>query len=479
MENPIPILCGDYPDLTLVRVGSDYYLTHSTNVYAPSLLIWHSHDLMNWRPVVSALPGGDGDVWAPDLSYHDGRFYIYYTATGRNKVVHADRIEGPWSEPIDLNVPHIDPCYVLGDPVPDGGEQPHWLFLSGGHLVRLTRDGLATIGAAKKVYDGWPIPADWRIEGEAEEGPKLFWREGWCYLITAQGGTAGPATGHMAVAARSRSVAGPWENSPYNPLLRTESREDRWYSKGHATLFDTPEGDWWAVYHAYDKGYWTLGRHTLIERIAWTEDSWPVLAETPVLLAAMPPLSDDFASPNLGYQWRFFRGTNAGRCEIKDAALRLYGRGESIASGSDPLCCLPQDQSYEVEVDVELEGDATAALVLWYDERCLTGLGLNGLGVLFLHHTHQSLFLRRLTRRARLRLVNDHQEVEFWVLLPGEEWQKLALGLEVSGWQHNTLGGFLGLRIGLTVSGSSSARFRDFRYQRLEEGFQENWDRQI
>jgi hypothetical protein len=67
MANLIPILCGDYPDPSLVRVGGDYYLTHSTFVYAPSLLIWHSQDLLTWRPVVSALPVGDGDIWAPDL----------------------------------------------------------------------------------------------------------------------------------------------------------------------------------------------------------------------------------------------------------------------------------------------------------------------------------------------------------------------------------------------------------------------------
>ena len=73
---------------------------------------------------------------------------------------------------------------------------------------------------------------------------------------------------------------GPWENSPYNPIVRTQSREERWWSKGHGTLVDTPEEDWWIVYHAYEKEYLTLGRQTLIEPVEWTEDGWFKLSDS-------------------------------------------------------------------------------------------------------------------------------------------------------------------------------------------------------
>ena len=106
------------------------------------------------------------------------------------------------------------------------------------------------------------------------EGPKLLHKDGYYYMVSAEGGTAGPATSHMVVVARSKSVFGPWENSPYNPLVHTYSASDPWWSKGHGTLIDDAEGNWWVVYHAYAQGYHTLGRQTLIDPVEWTTDGW-------------------------------------------------------------------------------------------------------------------------------------------------------------------------------------------------------------
>src|SRR5204863_2608061 len=142
-----------------------------------------------------------------------------------------ERIEGPWSEPVDLHLPdHIDP----GHAVDEAGRR--WLFLSGGDRIALAEDGLSTVGAVEHVYDPWRPPSDWVIEGFSPEGPKITRHGGWYYLITAVGGTAGPPTGHMVIAARARSLAGPWENHPANPLVRTTSAAQRWWSRGHATL---------------------------------------------------------------------------------------------------------------------------------------------------------------------------------------------------------------------------------------------------
>ena len=99
------------------------------------------------------------------------------------------------------------------------------------------------------------------------ESPKLNEHNGYYYLTSAQGGTAGPATSHMVVSARSKSVTGPWENSPYNPIVHTYSVTDSWWSKGHGTLIDDVNGNWWIVYHAYANDYHTLGRSTLIEPV--------------------------------------------------------------------------------------------------------------------------------------------------------------------------------------------------------------------
>src|SRR3546814_17757621 len=93
-------------------------------------------------------------------------------------------------------------------------------------------------------------------------------------MITAVGGTAGPPTGHMVIAARSKSIHGPWENCPANPLVRTRSAVEKWWSRGHATLVEGPAGDWWSVYHGYENGYWTLGRQALLDPVEWTDDGW-------------------------------------------------------------------------------------------------------------------------------------------------------------------------------------------------------------
>lgn len=82
----------------------------------------------------------------------------------------------------------------------------------------------------------------------------------------------------MCVVARSKSALGPWENSPYNPLVHTYSADEEWWSKGHGTIFDDADGNWYIAYHSYRNGYHTLGRTTIIESIQWTEDGWPKLA---------------------------------------------------------------------------------------------------------------------------------------------------------------------------------------------------------
>jgi beta-xylosidase len=103
-----PILAGDHPDASPIRVGDDFYLTHSSFDYAPGLLIWHSRDLINWKAVAAALPGYSGGVWAPYLCEHEGRFYIYFPSNQRLHVVHADKPTGQWRRPsISASTPSI------------------------------------------------------------------------------------------------------------------------------------------------------------------------------------------------------------------------------------------------------------------------------------------------------------------------------------------------------------------------------------
>ena len=165
-----PILSGDRPDPSLLRVGKDYYLVNSSFESTPGLMIWHSLDLVNWEPVGPALQKYVGSVWAPDLVHYKSRFYIYFPAVGSygitNMVVYADSIRGPWSDPIGLGVGNFfDPGHAVGL---DG---KRYLFLNAGHMSPLADDGLTVIGPAKQVYSGWKYPDDWEVETFAQVAP--------------------------------------------------------------------------------------------------------------------------------------------------------------------------------------------------------------------------------------------------------------------------------------------------------------------
>lgn len=88
---------------------------------------------------------------APDLLKYKGKYYIYYPAKGTNWVIWANDIKGPWSKPIDLKVSGIDPGHIADQ------EGNRYLYVDKGEVIRLTDDGLATIGQKQKVYEGWQI----------------------------------------------------------------------------------------------------------------------------------------------------------------------------------------------------------------------------------------------------------------------------------------------------------------------------------
>ncbi|MGV2686503.1 family 43 glycosylhydrolase, partial [Clostridium perfringens] len=138
-----PIIAGNYADPSIIRVGEDYYMTHSSYKLPPGLVIWHSRDLLNWSRVGAALPQDEGDVWAPEFVAHNVMYYIYYPAARTNWVVTASSPTGPWSKPIHLGIKGIDPGHTVG---PDG---KRYLHMSGGDFVELTADGLAVTGEVR------------------------------------------------------------------------------------------------------------------------------------------------------------------------------------------------------------------------------------------------------------------------------------------------------------------------------------------
>jgi xylan 1,4-beta-xylosidase len=476
-----PVFSGDRPDPTLLRDGDDYYLTFSSFDAYPGVVIWHSRDLVNWQAVGPALRKPIGSVWACDLCRHDRRYFLYIPARSPMRrsiyVIHAADIRGPWSDPIDLGLPeHIDPGHIVGE----DGER--YLFLSSGDRVRLTPDGLACAGAVEHVYDPWRYPADWDVESFSPEGPKLVRRGEWFYMITAVGGTAGPPTGHMVIVARSRSIHGPWEDAPSNPIVRTQSRDEKWWSRGHATLFAGPGGRWWMIYHGYENGYWTLGRQALLDPVEWTADGWPVARggdlSRPLPKPVAGPdsahgsaLSDSFSGDRLGTQWSFYDPgpDESRRLSLRDGVLRLVGKGTEPRDCS-PLSFIAGDQAYEVTVETGVEGEARAGLLLHYNRRLYCGIGFDARGLVM----HRYGLERRMEGlvapaggRLALRLRNDRHVVTLWTRADDSDWQRFPVQMEVSGYHHNVAYDFLSLRPAIYAAGQGVAWFRNLTYRAL------------
>lgn len=491
-----PIMAGDHPDPTVMKDGDDYYMTFSSFDSQPGLLIWHSKDLVSWEPVAPALQKNVGSVWAPDLLKYNGKYYLYFPGRTADKqtifVVTADDIHGPWSDPIDLNIPRIDPGHIVGE---DG---KRYLYLSGGDYVQLADDGLSAAGDIKHVYDGWDFPADWVVESFAQEGPKMVKHGLYYYMILAEGGTAGPPTGHMVLMARSKSILGPWENSPYNPIIRTKSPEEKWWSRGHASVVQGPDKKWYMVYHGYEKGFYTLGRQLLMEPVEWTTDGWLKSKGFDIGRAIPKPaggksvphgmaFSDDFSKSKFGVQWSFYKGgdDDAKRVRYENGALILKGKGKSPADSS-PLTFPVGDQAYRVEVEMELVGNATAGLVLFYNSKLYAGLGFHENGIFMHRYGNDRPYPAPEALRTGacqmgcassgaaakfshmwLRLTNDRQIMTINYSYDGQTWKKFGTQMEVSGYNHNTAYDFLSLRPGIYAAGDGEVIFRNFKYEAL------------
>ena len=476
-----PVVPGDHPDPTILKDGADYYMTFSSFQSCPGAVIWHSRDLVNWTPIAAALNKPIGTVWAMDLVKHRGRYFLYIPvlqpARVATFVVHADDIRGPWSEPIDLG---LDGCIDPGHAVGEDGKR--YLFVSGIRRIGLSDDGLATVGTLQHAHTPWQYPKDWVVEMFAPEGPKLLRRGGWFYMVSAVGGTSGPPTSHMVTVARARSIHGPWEDCPFNPIVRTASADEPWWSRGHASVVEGPAGDWWMVYHGYENGFRSLGRQTLLEPVEWTRDGW-LRARGGRLDRPLPKprggqagpagvrLSDDFSRSRLGPQWSFFDPApdELQRAQHGPDGLLLRCKGSGPADCS-PLTCLVGDRSYEAVLEFEVSGQAVGGLALFYDGRGFVGVGIGEGQLRTWQYGQEQAWMRQPVagQRHRLKVTNREHIVSFHHAAGDGPWTQHPWQMEVSGFHHNVFGGFLSLRLALIAAGQGEVRLRRFSYRGLD-----------
>lgn len=359
-----PILPGFHPDPTVCRVGDWYYLAVSSFMYFPGVPLYRSRDLVHWQAVGHALTRpsqlppteqahSDG-IFAPTLRHDGHRFYLITTNVRGcgTFVVTADSIEGPWSDPMLLeDAPGIDPS----------------LYFEGGRAwIQGTADapeGPAYFGNNEiwiREWDprtgGWlgPRIGLWRgavRDAVWPEGPHIYRRNDWYYLLISEGGTADD---HAVTIARSRAITGPYVGHKKNPILthRHLGADYPVTTVGHPDLVETPDGSWWMVLLAsrpHHQGGTNRGRETFLVPVTW-EDDWPVVScgtgrvELAYPQAPAPPVRwpealrlggwDGFDAPTLGPEWQFLRTPSQRVHSLADRPgwLRLVGQPDGLGS---------------------------------------------------------------------------------------------------------------------------------------------------
>lgn len=290
-----PILSGYYPDPSVTRVGDDYYLVLSSFTHHPGLPIFHSKDLVNWTQIANAIdrPGQldtsglavSRGVFAPDISYHNGTFYIVNTCVDckGNFVITAKDPRGPWSDPIWLPFEGIDPsiywegdkAYIVNNRAPN--ETPRYEGHRAIWIQEYDWRAGKMVGESTQLVNGG---VDISKKPVWIEGPHIFKKDGWYYLTAAEGGTS---VNHSQVALRSKSLRGPFTPFAGNPILTQRdldpARTNPITSAGHAKLVQTQNGDWWATFLAvrpYAEDFYNIGRETFLLPVTW-KDGWPII----------------------------------------------------------------------------------------------------------------------------------------------------------------------------------------------------------
>jgi xylan 1,4-beta-xylosidase len=351
-----PILPGFHPDPSICRVGDEYFIANSTFEWFPGVRFHRSRDLVNWTPCGHALTrtsqldmvGNEdsGGVWAPCLTHADGQFWLIYSNVRNwerlykdvgNYLVTAPSIEGPWSEPIYLNGLGFDPSIFHDE---DGRK---WLVQMQWNHRATTVPGLfdgiilqeysvaekRLTGPRKKIFSGSPRGL--------VEGPHLYRRNSFYYLLTAEGGTSWE---HAATLARATEIDGPYKIDPAGHLLCAEGMPDQPLQKtGHASLVQGDGDDWWLVYLCGrplpSSRFCPLGRETALARVRWNESGWLYRCDDQNAGApADHSHRDDFDKPVLDDHWQTLRVPSSDdwlTLTERPGWLRLRGR-ESFSS---------------------------------------------------------------------------------------------------------------------------------------------------
>lgn len=514
IENPI--LPGFHPDPSICRVADDYYLVNSSFEWFPGVPIHHSRDLKNWHLIGHILTRrsqldlrgvvDSGGVWAPSLSHADGKFWLIYTNL-RNPgfgrpfkdiqifLTTSPDILGPWSEPISLDSIGFDPSLFHDE---DGRKylvNMEWDFRKGrcrfAGIVVQELDAACgkLIGARSKILQ----------KDKLIEGPNLYKRAGWYYLMLAEGGTG---WNHGVAMARSRSILGPYELDPQDSVLT--ARDDYGHplqKAGHGELVQAVSGEWYLAHLASrpigSERRCILGRETCLQRVDWSADGWlrlnpaghhpQVRVSGPIgaLEQEWPPArtSDEFIDDRLDSSWSSLRvpmDKSWLSLSERPGYLRLVGR-DSLHSLFDQSLIAKRLQDFRVSAETCVEFEPvhftqSAGLICHYNTRMhfylrVTYDEVDGkvLGVVLTDRGNYDEWAGRLVvgawNQVFLRAEIDRWELRFFASPDRIAWQAVGPVWDFSKCSDDYAEGFTGAMIGLCAQDLSGNRLHaDFEY---------------
>ncbi len=512
-----PILKGFCPDPSIIRVGEDYYIATSTFEWWPGVKLFHSKDLQNWEQIASPLRRQSqlnlvgnptsGGVWAPCLSYDGTYFYLLFTDVktkkGRyynthNYVIYTDDIYGEWSEPVYLNSIGFDPSLFH-----DTDGKKYLINMVNGFkgilIQEIEAETFRPVGEQKKVYEGSGIGCT--------EGPHVYHIGDFYYLLVAEGGTGYE---HCVTMARAKSIWGPYETAPSNPILTSDKGNLEALQKcGHADLVETQKGEWYMV-HLCSRPlcgqlWCTLGRETAIQKMTWNEEGWLTLKAGGIFAANVTEkpegiehhyynneekgFSDDFDSEKLHVRYSSPRASydSFADCRSRKGYVRITGK-ESMNSLHHVSLLAVRQQMTCCSVQTAMEfmpryPEQLAGLSYMYDAMNFYIFGKtvteSGKSVLVLQKSDMGviqeeippIFLDPSSKVEFKIIVNKFgANVNFYYRQEGMEWMQAGgnFGTQILTDEHCR--GFTGAHFGLYCHDMTGfGAYADFDYFKIEE----------
>lgn len=366
-----PVISGFHPDPSVCKAGEYYYLVNSSFEYFPGVPIFRSKDLIHWEQIGHCLTRKSqldlekcwpsGGIFAPTIRYHEGRFYMVTTnvSGGGNFIVHTTNPAGEWSDPIWLKEKGIDPS----------------LFFENGKCYLKTNPGnciyLSEINPLTGEQITHPKPIWGGTGGRYPEGPHIYKKDGYYYLLISEGGTE---YGHKVTIARSKDIYGPYESNPANPILTHKNANAQLspiQGTGHAEFVEGHDGSWWVVFLAFrpQSGlHHLLGRETFLAPMRWDTNAWPVINGNgtvdlqmnvntmPQFPLAKPDVRVDFDTNKLGFEWNYLRNPYVKNYSLTERAgfLRLKASKVSLDSLDSPTFVGRRVQHVKFECSTKL-----------------------------------------------------------------------------------------------------------------------------